>query len=266
MARLTAPCHLFQGGRGDRAAPECAQHVPGEHDGVQALSAHVPDDYPDAMPGGDDLIEITADRGLAGRRAVARSDADPGHLRGQRREQRQLRGLRDGGHPGQALLAPTAYARHHDRHRADNAGRRNPGPVGPIPEETVPPPCRDSQRRRGAREDGRAAFVSDGGHDQRRHAEQRGHDDARHHLERAAKKQPQARRGHCHVPGRRMRPHLHSRSPAGTSCMASPTTSPSSRPGSEHPVAGALAARAGRTMTATATSLSLPEPSTQHER
>lgn len=43
---------LFHSGHGDRASPECAQDVPGEQDGVQALSADVTDDHPDAMPGG----------------------------------------------------------------------------------------------------------------------------------------------------------------------------------------------------------------------
>ena len=43
---------LFHGGLGDRASPECSQDVPGEQDGVQALSADVTNDHPDAMPGG----------------------------------------------------------------------------------------------------------------------------------------------------------------------------------------------------------------------
>jgi hypothetical protein len=63
--------HVFHGGQCDGASPEGAEHVPGEQDGAQAVAAHVADDDPDPVPGGDDLIQIPADRGLACRGAVA---------------------------------------------------------------------------------------------------------------------------------------------------------------------------------------------------
>jgi DNA-binding NarL/FixJ family response regulator len=53
--------HLFQCGRGDGASPEGAEHLPGEQDGVQAVAADIPDDHPDPGPGGDDLIQVTAE-------------------------------------------------------------------------------------------------------------------------------------------------------------------------------------------------------------
>jgi len=80
--------HLLYRGQRDRAAPERAQHLPGQHDGIQALAADVADDHPDAAPGGDDLVQVTANRSLTRRGAVAGGDADSGHLGGQRRKQR----------------------------------------------------------------------------------------------------------------------------------------------------------------------------------
>ncbi len=54
----------------DGGPPEGAEHLPGEQDGVQAVAADVADDQPDPVPGGNDLIQVTAGRGLAGGRAV----------------------------------------------------------------------------------------------------------------------------------------------------------------------------------------------------
>jgi len=68
-----------------RALLERAQHVPGQQGRVQALAADVPDDDPDAVRGGDDLVQIPAGPGSGCRRAVAGRDADPADLRGQRR-------------------------------------------------------------------------------------------------------------------------------------------------------------------------------------
>src|SRR5262249_28728807 len=73
--------YLFHGGRGDSGSPESAEHLPSEPDGVQAAAADITYDQPDPLPGGDDLIQITADRGLAGGRAVAGGDDNAGHLR-----------------------------------------------------------------------------------------------------------------------------------------------------------------------------------------
>ena len=55
--------HLFDGEHGDGAAPEGAEHVSGKQDSIQPLAADVADDHPDPMPGGDDHIQIPADRG-----------------------------------------------------------------------------------------------------------------------------------------------------------------------------------------------------------
>jgi hypothetical protein len=64
---------LFHGGRGDRASPECAQDVPGEEDGVQAFPRTSPMITRTPCQVGHGLIQITADRGLTCRRAVAGS-------------------------------------------------------------------------------------------------------------------------------------------------------------------------------------------------
>jgi hypothetical protein len=96
-------------------------------------------------------------------------------------------------------------------------------------------------RHGGAREYGRTAFVSHGGRKQRRNTEQRGHDHARSRVERGAKEQPQGRRGHRDMLGRRARARPHSGSPDD---MGFPATFPSSPLGSEHAVAVAATARA----------------------
>ena len=88
--------HLVQRGHGGRAAPERAQHVPGQQAASRPLAADVPDDDPDAVRGGNDVIQIPAGTGSGCRRAVAGRDADPGDLRGQRREL-DARALRSSG-------------------------------------------------------------------------------------------------------------------------------------------------------------------------
>ena len=107
------------------------------------LAAHVADDHPDPVPGGDDLIQITADRGLACRGAVAGGDGDPCHLRRQRRKQRELRGLaRPRSSWARRSSRLTAHARHHDRHRADGADHPHPG----FQWVTFPVRCRAATR------------------------------------------------------------------------------------------------------------------------
>jgi hypothetical protein len=70
-----------------------------------------------------------------------------------------------------------------------------------MPPDAVPPASPDGERHRAAPEYGRAAFVSDGGRDQRRNAEQRERGQACHRVEQAGQDQPHGRRSHRDVPG-----------------------------------------------------------------
>ncbi len=69
--------HLFRVEPGHRRLAEGAEHYRGQPDRRQALAADITDDHPDALRGGDDLVEIATHRRLLGGGEVPSRETGP---------------------------------------------------------------------------------------------------------------------------------------------------------------------------------------------